>query len=335
MPVIPSSIKIRLTADLVMATFILIASFQSAKLGWSLAEKFGVVVQDTEVFSITPPAAISRLSPAWGRWIDIASVEPQTKQAVVQKTVTPATLPTIDTSLNIVGLIDLGIAGVAIMQVNGAGVRVYSVGDVVDGDVFLASVTSESLMLSIYLPDGEKVSKECFLPNAINAISTYEKHELSYSPIKTLDAGERLDAAAQPITKANQDGATPVAVTAKPAVKNTVQVVSLQSLPKSEQANVAAVRKGLANAPLDIMREFQMSRVQVGRRSGLRVASSKYRGLLHSFGLRDSDIVLRINGKSVNDVLRSPQLWNSLLAAKQFVVDIWRDGQEKKLYMKL
>lgn len=240
----------------------------------------------------------------WGPWLDPVTSKPPVQAAPSKPKKQVQVKRTIDLQVALIGVFGGRRNGVAIMGVAGKEHQVYIVGDFVHNDIVLAEVRLNSILLGV-----EDVEREYTMHKAEPVIERINDNLQSVNqppPQPQLQP----EAVVQPIIKA------------KP-----IQQQRQQPVTPATRKQITSVRKTVQEKPLSVLGlgKFKLTRSQ--GQLGVQVKSFKYRDVLVGVGLRLDDIVISVNGKSIQDITRSPQLANSLLKLSRFEVVVIRNGR--------
>ena len=284
---------------------VVVAGVLSGLLFWDI---YKVMYPETLVL---PEMTVPQRSPthniSWGPWLDRAvSKAPVKKQAPPPPKSVEKPKRQINVKLQLIGVFGRANDGVAIMSVGGGRQQVYAVGDLVEDDIILSEVRLYSVILGV-----EGVTKEYKLPTAHQIIKAISKEEKEHLPQAVQTSPTTAPSSLQP-TKKN-----------KPQVRQQTRKITPQV-----KKQISNIKKQVQEQPLAVagLGKFELAKVQ--GQLGVKVKSFKYKNVLIGLGLRPNDIVLSVNGHSIDTLSKSPQLANSMLKLNEFQVVIIRNGKK-------
>ena len=284
---------------------VVIAGILSGFLFWDIYKVMNpepLLIPEIKIQASLPmPVAV------WSSWLDSAVSNPPTQAAPpAPKKEEGEPKRTIDVKVNLVGVFGGKRNGVAIMGINGQGHQVYIVGDQVQDDIALAEVRLNSILLKV-----EDVEREYAIPRPDSVIEEINDN----------------------LQTANQSQPSVI----QPALPNRQNQLQRQQQPERQSVaqvtpttrkKITSVKKQVQEKPLSALGlgDFKLTRSQ--GQLGVQVRSFKYKDVLVGLGLQLNDVIISVNGKSIQEVTKNPQLANSLLQLSRFDVVVIRNGRK-------
>lgn len=267
---------------------------------YTLVVDKGVEVPDFT--QLSPPALEN---PGWGSWLDLAqSVPPQQQAVQPKKPVSPAAKP-IDTRIDLVGIIGYGNSGVAIMRVNDVGQSVYSQGDLVEDGVTLKRIEIEGVVLS----NGE-TEKGYYFPQIRGILGDFQPDTTGL-----LKPSSVAPAAKQPESLKRKQ--------LQPAQRKPAKRVRPQpAIAPETKKQIEELRQ----QPMNASRHAEAQLVRENGQLGLRIGQLHNPQLFQAIGLSSNDIVISVNGISVDAMVKDPVGAQAMLKESKFRIEILRNG---------
>ena len=282
---------------------VVVAGILSGLLFWDVYKVMNpepLLMPEIKAQDVSPVTSV-----VWGSWLDPVKSNPPVKEIPKEPEEKPKRQ--IDVNVNLVGLFGGRVSGVAIMSVDGKTHQVYAVGDPVKDDIELAEIRLNSILLKV-----DDVEKEYAMNKAESIIQEVN------SNLQSLDSPQ--PSATQPVVVPNKQNS--LQIQQQPERQSFIPVT-----PKVRK-KISSVRQQVKEKPLSVLGLGKFKLTRSKGQLGIQVSSFKYRDVLLGLGLRLNDIVVSVNGKSIQEITKNPRLANSLLELKNFDVVLIRNGRK-------
>ena len=107
------------------------------------------------------------------------------------------------------------------------------------------------------------------------------------------------------------------------------------ALPELTQAvsDTGQFREILKKEPLQLLNLFSFEQVQAGKLSGFSLSAKRDDGrqMLNSLGLKEGDVLTKVNGALISQVPSNPKLWKAVLKADKIKLKLMRNGKETEV----
>jgi len=194
-------------------------------------------------------------------------------------------------NLKLVGLIDMGDSGVALIEKSGKTLAVLE-GEEIQPRVKLIDVLADQVII---LHNGVK-----------------ERLLLKSSADDLFSVGQK-----QQSTASN-----------KPRIHHRSNETDNGYLDGSQASQLNEIGKELKSKPMAIAKYIRFQPLnKAGSWTGVQIWAKNDRALFNAVGFEEGDILKEVNGKSINDMAKKPALWQKFLSGNSFDLVVERDGQ--------
>ncbi len=196
-------------------------------------------------------------------------------------------------NLTLVGIIDMGEQGVALIKQSNKTLVVFE-GEEILANVVLLEVYPEEIVIS-----NRGVHERLSLVGGKNKLLTKENSQ-------------------------EKDGN---------AVK---QLVNAADLSQEESGALNEIGRALKKSPMSIAKFIKFKPVNKdGRWAGVKIWSKTDKKLFRAVGFKEGDMLVDVNGRSINQLASNPRLWQDFLKESQFELIVERNGQEHNVSVDL
>jgi len=109
-----------------------------------------------------------------------------------------------------------------------------------------------------------------------------------------------------------------------------------EPLSQEENSNLNEIGRALKKSPVSIAKFIKFKPINKnGRWAGVKIWSKADKKLFGAVGFEEGDLLIDVNGRSINELASNPRLWQEFLKESQFKLIVERNGQEYNISVDL
>lgn len=114
------------------------------------------------------------------------------------------------------------------------------------------------------------------------------------------------------------------------------QLVNAADLSQEESGALNEIGRALKKSPMSIAKFIKFKPINKdGRWAGVKIWSKTDKKLFRAVGFKEGDMLVDVNGRSINQLASNPRLWQEFLKESQFELIVERNGQEHNISVDL
>jgi len=111
-----------------------------------------------------------------------------------------------------------------------------------------------------------------------------------------------------------------------------VAMIEARPLTGFDQQRLTEIGETLRKSPMSIGQFLRFQPInQKGQWIGVKIWSKNDKALFKALGFEEGDLVKQVNGRSINDMSKNPNLWKQFLTMSEFELMVDRQGEMKTI----